>query len=49
MEEKICEECGGTGEVTTMEEVYAGEQGHKAPIGTQKCPFHEKEPDRDEE
>lgn len=34
--EEVCEFCGGTGEVTTMEQVYPGEP-HLAPIGTQKC------------
>ena len=32
-----CRTCDGTGEVTTMEAVYAGEP-HMAPIGTGKCP-----------
>ena len=31
-----CEMCGGTGEMTTMEYVYAGEP-HMAPIGTRPC------------
>ena len=35
-EEKVCEFCGGTGEVTTMEQVYPNEP-HYAPIGTAKC------------
>lgn len=34
--EDVCEYCGGTGEITTMESVYAGEP-HQAPIGTQTC------------
>lgn len=34
--EEICEWCGGTGEVTTMEQVYPGEP-HMADIGTRKC------------
>jgi hypothetical protein len=34
--EPTCDICGGTGEVTTMEQVYAGEP-HMAPIGTKKC------------
>lgn len=34
--EEVCADCLGTGEVTTMEQVYAGEP-HTAPIGTQKC------------
>ena len=32
----VCPLCGGTGEVTVMEQVYPGEP-HVAPIGTQKC------------
>lgn len=32
----FCEHCHGTGEVTTMERVYANEP-HMAPIGTEKC------------
>jgi hypothetical protein len=32
----ICEWCNGEGEITTMEQVYAGEP-HTAPIGTRKC------------
>lgn len=35
--EEVCAECYGTGEVTTMEYVYAGEP-HQAPIGTAPCP-----------
>lgn len=35
--EEVCAECGGTGEVTTMERVYANEP-HTAPIGTAPCP-----------
>lgn len=35
--ENECDECGGTGEVTTMEQVYANEP-HMAPIGTRPCP-----------
>lgn len=35
--EEVCAECGGTGEVTTMEAVYAGEP-HMAPIGNAPCP-----------
>lgn len=31
-----CEHCGGTGEVTTMEQVYPNEP-HYAPIGTRDC------------
>lgn len=34
--EEVCADCLGTGEVTTMESVYAGEP-HMAPIGTAKC------------
>jgi hypothetical protein len=35
-EEEVCELCGGTGEVTTSEQVYPGEP-HMADIGTRKC------------
>lgn len=31
-----CDICGGTGEVTTMEPVYAGEP-HTAPVGSRRC------------
>lgn len=34
--EIVCEICGGTGEVSTMEPVWAGEP-HMADIGTEKC------------
>lgn len=34
--EDVCEDCRGTGEVTTMEQVYPNEP-HTAPIGTEKC------------
>jgi len=33
---EVCEYCAGTGEITAMETVYAGEP-HQAPTGTQKC------------
>lgn len=36
-EEEVCETCGGTGEVTTMERVYPNEP-HEAPIGSAPCP-----------
>lgn len=36
-EEEVCETCGGTGEVTTMEAVYPNEP-HMAPIGSAPCP-----------
>lgn len=36
-DEEVCPTCGGTGEVTTMETVYAGEP-HTAPVGTGRCP-----------
>jgi len=35
--EKVCETCGGTGEITTMERVYPNEP-HMAPVGTAPCP-----------
>lgn len=33
----VCRECGGTKEVSTSEQVYAGEP-HMADIGTKPCP-----------
>ncbi len=42
--EEVCETCLGEGEVTTMEQVWAGEP-HMAPIGTAKCPDCTPEPD----
>ena len=36
-EEEVCETCGGTGEVTTKERVYANEP-HMADIGSEPCP-----------
>lgn len=36
LKEPVCEDCGGTGEVTVDEQVYPGEP-HTAPIGTRKC------------
>lgn len=33
----LCRTCGGTGEVSKMEQVYAGEP-HMADIGTESCP-----------
>lgn len=35
--EDECETCGGTGEVSTMERVYANEP-HMADVGTGPCP-----------
>jgi len=35
-DEEVCEHCDGTGEVTVMETVWAGEP-HQAPTGTRKC------------
>ncbi len=47
--EPVCEYCGGTGEVDSMEQVYAGEP-HMAPIGTRKCICQvEAEQDRDQD
>lgn len=34
--EDICEHCGGTGELSSMEAVYPGEP-HMADIGTRPC------------
>ena len=39
-----CEDCGGTGEVTTMERVYPGEE-HMAPIGVEPCHCQDKDED----
>lgn len=36
-EDRPCETCDGTGEVSSMEQVYPGEP-HMADIGTQPCP-----------
>lgn len=33
----LCQRCGGTGEVSKMEQVYPGEP-HMADIGTETCP-----------
>lgn len=41
---EVCEMCGGTGEVSTMEKVYPGEP-HMAPIGSAPCPECHAEPD----
>jgi hypothetical protein len=46
--EDVCEDCLGTGEVTTMETVWAGEP-HQAPIGTQKCHCQIKEEEHDDQ
>lgn len=45
--ESVCEFCCGTGEVSTMEQVWAGEP-HYADIGTRFCICQIKEPDSDE-
>lgn len=42
IEEEVCEMCGGTGEITVDEPVYAGEP-HMAPIGTKPCICQTKE------
>lgn len=42
--EEVCADCLGTGEVTTMETVWAGEP-HTAPIGTEKCICTLRDPD----
>ena len=44
--EEVCADCLGTGEVTTMETVYAGEP-HQAPIGTRRCHCQQKEQEYD--
>lgn len=48
--EEVCADCLGTGEVTTMEQVWAGEP-HIAPIGTSKChcQVHEREYEPDDQ
>lgn len=43
-DEDICPDCGGSGEVTTMEQVYANEP-HMAPIGTRPCHCQSKQYD----
>lgn len=43
-DEGIWEHCGGTGEVSVQEQVYAGEP-HTADIGTQKCICQLSDPD----
>lgn len=35
---KPCETCGGTGEVSTMENAHSGEPQTAAPIGSERCP-----------
>ena len=45
-EQYDCETCEDTGEVTTMETVYAGEP-HQAPTGTGRCPDCRGEDDAD--
>jgi hypothetical protein len=46
IEKEVCEMCGGTGEVTTMETVYPGEP-HMAPIGVGPCECMMPEPDQE--
>lgn len=36
IKEEVCEDCGGTGEATKMERVYANEP-HMADVGTEPC------------
>lgn len=43
-----CEFCEDTGEVTTMEAVYAGEP-HTAPIGSGTCPHCKAEDEYDDQ
>lgn len=47
-EVEVCADCLGTGEVTTMEAVYAGEP-HIAPIGTRTCHCQAKEEEYDDQ
>jgi DnaJ-class molecular chaperone len=35
--QEVCETCGGTGEVSCMESVYAGEP-YMASVGIERCP-----------
>jgi hypothetical protein len=42
-----CGMCGGTGEIATMERVYAGEP-HMADVGSEPCPNCKRSPDEDE-
>ena len=44
--EEVCEDCLGTGEVDTMEQVYANEP-HTAPIGTRACHCQAREEEYD--
>lgn len=46
--EEVCADCLGTGEITTMEQVYAGEP-HMAPIGSRVCPCQNKEEEYDDQ
>ena len=46
--ELVCEFCFGTGELTTMEQVYAGEP-HMAPIGSRPCVCQLRDNDNDNE
>lgn len=36
-EDEVCETCGGTGEVSQIEQVYPNEP-HTADVGTAPCP-----------
>ena len=48
LKEPVCEDCGGTGEVTVDEQVYPGEP-HTAPIGTRTCHCQARDNDDDDE
>lgn len=37
-EQEECETCGGSGEVSTMEEVHHGEPQTMADVGSRRCP-----------
>lgn len=47
--EEVCEECGGSGEVATMEPVYPEAGSPLADIGTRKCHCKIKEEEYDDQ
>lgn len=47
-EERPCEDCNGTGEVSVMEAVYPGEP-HMADVGTRKCHCQVREDEYDDQ
>ena len=48
-EDEVCPDCGGTGEVTTMEPVYPDAGSPMAPIGTATCHCRKREPEYEPE